>query len=96
MALAAKNPAGYGKHSRGAAATVRRGRNGATVQGDGDRAAPAWPDVAGLEVMSVAYRTATVRDAEALAELGIATFTDTFGHLYQPDDLRDLPPEPFD
>lgn len=37
--------------------------------------------------MSVSYRTATAADAGALAELGEATFTATFGHLYQPDDL---------
>ena len=38
--------------------------------------------------MTVAYRAATRDDAEALAELGAQTFTDTFGHLYQPDDLE--------
>jgi ribosomal protein S18 acetylase RimI-like enzyme len=38
--------------------------------------------------MTVAYRIATREDAEALAELGAQTFTDTFGHLYQPDDLE--------
>jgi len=38
--------------------------------------------------MSVAYRTATMRDAEALADLGAATFTATFGHLYDPNDLE--------
>jgi hypothetical protein len=38
--------------------------------------------------MSVDFRTATAADAEALAELGAHTFTDTFGHLYQPDDLE--------
>jgi GNAT superfamily N-acetyltransferase len=38
--------------------------------------------------MTVTYRNATVRDAEALAELGAATFVDTFGHLYQPGDLQ--------
>lgn len=37
--------------------------------------------------MSVTYRSATGADAGALAELGAATFTHTFGHLYQPDDL---------
>ncbi|MGH6784975.1 MAG: GNAT family N-acetyltransferase, partial [Sphingomicrobium sp.] len=37
--------------------------------------------------MTVEYRTATATDAEALAELGASTFTHTFGHLYQPDDL---------
>jgi GNAT superfamily N-acetyltransferase len=38
--------------------------------------------------MSVTYRNATVRDAEALSELGTATFVATFGHLYQPNDLE--------
>jgi diamine N-acetyltransferase len=38
--------------------------------------------------MTIAYRTATVRDAEALAALGTATFVATFGHLYQPGDLE--------
>jgi GNAT superfamily N-acetyltransferase len=38
--------------------------------------------------MSVSYRNGTVRDAEKLSALGIATFVDTFGHLYQPDDLQ--------
>jgi GNAT superfamily N-acetyltransferase len=37
--------------------------------------------------MTVEYRDATVDDAQELAKLGAATFTDTFGHLYQPDDL---------
>ena len=38
--------------------------------------------------MTVNYRLATAADAETLAELGARTFTDTFGHLYQPDDLE--------
>jgi len=38
--------------------------------------------------MSVEYRTATAADAEALAALGAHTFTDTFGHLYEPTDLE--------
>ena len=38
--------------------------------------------------MTVVYRTANVADADALAELGTRTFTHTFGHLYQPDDLE--------
>jgi len=38
--------------------------------------------------MTVGYRSATRDDAGALAELGAQTFTDTFGHLYQPDDLE--------
>lgn len=37
--------------------------------------------------MTIAYRNATPDDAGALAELGTLTFTHTFGHLYQPDDL---------
>ena len=37
--------------------------------------------------MTVEYRNATVSHARELAELGAATFTDTFGHLYQPGDL---------
>lgn len=38
--------------------------------------------------MSVNYRIASADDADALAELGARTFTHTFGHLYQPDDLE--------
>jgi GNAT superfamily N-acetyltransferase len=37
--------------------------------------------------MTVALRLATKGDAGALAALGARTFTDTFGHLYEPDDL---------
>ena len=37
--------------------------------------------------MNVDYRTAGTDDAAALAALGAATFVDTFGHLYHPDDL---------
>ena len=37
--------------------------------------------------MTVTYRDATTDDADALAVIGAETFTDTFGHLYQPDDL---------
>ena len=37
--------------------------------------------------MTVEYRNAAADDAPELAELGAATFVDTFGHLYQPDDL---------
>lgn len=33
------------------------------------------------------YRDANVADAEALADLGRRTFTETFGHLYRPEDL---------
>ncbi len=38
--------------------------------------------------MTITYRIAGPADAEALAELGARTFTNTFGHLYQPDDLQ--------
>jgi ribosomal protein S18 acetylase RimI-like enzyme len=38
--------------------------------------------------MTIGYRLATAEDAEMLAELGAHTFTQTFGHLYQPDDLE--------
>lgn len=33
------------------------------------------------------HRTATAADAAALANLGRRSFTETFGHLYHPDDL---------
>jgi GNAT superfamily N-acetyltransferase len=35
-------------------------------------------------------RRATPADAEALAAHGVATFTETFGHLYPPQDLADF------
>jgi diamine N-acetyltransferase len=38
--------------------------------------------------VTIVYRTASAADAAALAELGAHTFTDTFGHLYQPSDLE--------
>lgn len=43
--------------------------------------------------MSSTFKTATIRpatsdDAPALAELGAATFVETFGHLYPPEDLQ--------
>lgn len=38
------------------------------------------PDAAGL-------RRATPRDAAALSDIGAATFVETFGHLYPPEDL---------
>ena len=38
--------------------------------------------------MTVSFRIATAEDAESLALLGAHTFTDTFGHLYQPADLK--------
>ena len=37
--------------------------------------------------MTPSYRDATVADAAALAELGARSFSDTFGHLYDPADL---------
>lgn len=37
--------------------------------------------------MSVAFRLAGTDDAPALSRLGAETFTETFGHLYQPADL---------
>jgi GNAT superfamily N-acetyltransferase len=37
--------------------------------------------------MTVTYRDAVPSDAEALAELGRATFVETFGHLYTPENL---------
>jgi ribosomal protein S18 acetylase RimI-like enzyme len=37
--------------------------------------------------MAPRIRTATVRDAQRLAELSRTTFTETFGHLYPPEDL---------
>ena len=36
----------------------------------------------------VTIRRATAADAPLLAELGAATFTETFGHLYPPEDLQ--------
>lgn len=37
--------------------------------------------------MSIAYRDAGPADAATLAALGRATFTETFGHLYTPENL---------
>ena len=37
--------------------------------------------------MTITLRPATKDDAATLASLGARTFTDTFGHLYDPDDL---------
>lgn len=34
------------------------------------------------------YRTPTEADANALSELGISSFTDTFGHLYSAENLH--------
>ena len=36
----------------------------------------------------VTIRRASLDDAAALASLGATTFTETFGHLYPPEDLR--------
>ena len=38
--------------------------------------------------MTFAIRGATPDDANVLAELGARTFVETFGHLYQPEDLQ--------
>jgi GNAT superfamily N-acetyltransferase len=35
----------------------------------------------------IRYRSASPADAATMAELGRRTFTETFGHLYKPDDL---------
>ena len=37
--------------------------------------------------MNVEFRAATVDDAERMAELGRRGFTETFGHLYTPENL---------
>lgn len=37
--------------------------------------------------MNITYRDADIRDAEALDRLFDASFCDTFGHLYRPEDL---------
>ena len=37
--------------------------------------------------MTVSFRTAGPGDAPALSDLGARTFTETFGHLYSPDNL---------
>jgi len=37
--------------------------------------------------VTITYRSAGPADAAALAALGRATFTETFGHLYSPDNL---------
>lgn len=38
--------------------------------------------------MSLAIRRATVDDAQTLSTLAAATFVETFGHLYPPEDLQ--------
>jgi diamine N-acetyltransferase len=37
--------------------------------------------------MTIKYRLAGTDDAPVLSRLGAETFTETFGHLYEPDDL---------
>jgi ribosomal protein S18 acetylase RimI-like enzyme len=41
-----------------------------------------------MAVDSATIRRATAADAASLAALGAATFTETFGHLYPPQDLQ--------
>jgi ribosomal protein S18 acetylase RimI-like enzyme len=38
--------------------------------------------------MTIAIRRATPEDARTLADLGVRTFTESFGHLYAPEDLQ--------
>jgi ribosomal protein S18 acetylase RimI-like enzyme len=38
--------------------------------------------------VDISFRRATLDDAAALALLGATTFTETFGHLYPPEDLQ--------
>ena len=38
-------------------------------------------------MMQCAYRRATAADAAALAAFGVRSFSETFGHLYPPEDL---------
>jgi ribosomal protein S18 acetylase RimI-like enzyme len=40
--------------------------------------------------MTVTYRAADPSDAEAVADMFAASFTDTFGHMYDPEDLADF------
>jgi ribosomal protein S18 acetylase RimI-like enzyme len=39
---------------------------------------------------TLTIRRATVGDATSMAELGAATFTEAFGHLYRPEDLAEF------
>ncbi|MEQ1581295.1 MAG: GNAT family N-acetyltransferase [Steroidobacteraceae bacterium] len=41
-----------------------------------------------IDSASAAFRLATVADAALLTALSAAAFTETFGHLYPPEDLR--------
>lgn len=38
--------------------------------------------------MGLVYREAGIADASAVAQIGRATFVETFGHLYRPEDLE--------
>jgi ribosomal protein S18 acetylase RimI-like enzyme len=38
--------------------------------------------------LNIGFRRAMIEDANALAVLGATTFTETFGHLYPPEDLH--------
>jgi diamine N-acetyltransferase len=40
------------------------------------------------DALQITIRRATSHDASTLASLGAATFTETFGHLYPPEDLQ--------
>ena len=39
-------------------------------------------------LLDISFRRASLDDAITLAALGAATFTETFGHLYPPEDLQ--------
>ncbi len=57
------------------------------------RDVPEVQRLARIQVMTntnpqVTIRRATPKDASILAALGAATFTETFGHLYPPEDLQ--------
>jgi ribosomal protein S18 acetylase RimI-like enzyme len=43
-----------------------------------------------INLDTTSIRRATLEDAAALADLGGTTFTDTFGHLYPPEDLQEF------
>ena len=60
------------------------------MQRNDDRAnpLPASPCAQGEGESMIHIRRATLLDAATLAELGAATFVETFGHLYTPEDLQ--------
>lgn len=60
------------------------------MQRNDDRAnpLPASPGAQGEGESMIHIRRATLLDAATLAELGAATFVETFGHLYTPEDLQ--------